>query len=337
VPDTWRARPAEGQDMQHINILLFSTVALVASISGVQPARTDDLLRLAIGQMEAWAQQPPILGQRAGIFKKHGLVLDNLGTQGAGETLQAVISGAADIGIGIGTVGVMRAFSKGAPVGIFGASFTGMGDLFWYVKADSPIRRLADTTERNTIAYSTNGATSHSVVLAFSAELGVKARPAATGGLPATLTQVMSGQIDIGWAVPPFGLREVEDGKIRIVANGNDATSMRSQTVRVQTVNTNLLRDRNPVLLRFVRAYREALDWIFTDPQAMKLYAAQNGVPEHLVKLTAEQFQTRPGMQFDRISDIDAIMTDGVKQKFLDAPLTKDQLAELIRIPPPGS
>jgi hypothetical protein len=75
--------------------------------------------------MEAWAQQPPILGQQAGIFKKLGIVLENFGTQGAGETLQTVISGAADIGIGIGTAGVMRAFSKGAPVRIFGASQAG--------------------------------------------------------------------------------------------------------------------------------------------------------------------------------------------------------------------
>jgi hypothetical protein len=34
---------------------------------------------------------------------------------------------------------------------------------------------------------------------------------------------------------------------------------------------------------------------------------------------------------------VDAIMADGVKLKFLDAPLTKAQLAELIQIPPPGS
>jgi NitT/TauT family transport system substrate-binding protein len=318
-------------------LLAMLLAVLCCAFSGASLARADDTLKVAIGQMEAWAQQPPILGQQAGIFKKHGIVLENFGTQGAGETLQTVISGAADIGIGIGTVGVMRAFGKGAPVRIFGGSFTGMGDISWYVKADSPIRRLADATDKTTIAYSTNGATSHSVVLAFVAELGIKARPTATGGLPSTLTQVMSGQIDIGWAVAPFGLKEIDEGKIRIVANGNDVASMRGQTVRVQTVNTRLLTERKDVLLRFVRAHREALDWIFADPQAMKLYSATNKVPEHLVKQTAEQFQTRQGMQFDTISGVDAIMADGVKLKFLDAPLTKAQLAELIQISPPGS
>jgi NitT/TauT family transport system substrate-binding protein len=113
--------------------------------------------------------------------------------------------------------------------------------------------------------------------------------------------------------------------------------SMRGQTVRVQVVNTNLLKERKDVFLRFVRAYREALDWIFADPQAIKIYAAQNRVPDHVVKQTAEQFQTRDRMQFDKISGVDAIMAEGVKHKLLDAPLTKEQLGELIQIPPPGS
>jgi NitT/TauT family transport system substrate-binding protein len=321
--------------MRKTTLLDITTAVLLTVLCTA--SRAEDSLKVTIGQMTAWAQQPPILGQQAGIFKKYGLNLEIVGTEGAGETLQPVISDAADIGIGIGTVGVMRAFSKGAPVRIFGGSFTGMGDIFWYVKADSPIKSLQDTTERNTIAYSTNGATSHSVVLAFGAELGVKAKPTATGGPPATLTQVMSGQIDIGWSVAPFALKQIEDGQIRIVATGNDVVSMRNQTVRVQVVNARLLTERKDAFLRFVRAYRESLDWIFADPQAMKLYSATNNTPLHLVKKTAEEFQTRQGMQFDAVSGVDGIMADGVKLKFLEAPLTKDQLGELIQIPPPGS
>lgn len=316
-------------------MLTFAAAALLAGLGTA--ARAEDLLKLSIGQMEVWAQQPSILGQQAGIFKKYGLKLENFGTQGAAETLEAVISGATDIGIGVGTVGVMRAFVRGAPVRIFAGSFTGAGDVYWYVKADSPIKSLKDATAQDTIAYSTNGATSHSIVLAFGSELGVKARPTATGGLPATLTQVMSGQIDIGWGGPPFGLKEIEEGQIRMIATGNDVISMRSQTVRVQVVNTRLLKERKDVFLRFVRAYREALDWLFTDPRAMEMYAQAHNVPVALVKKTADEFQTRKGMQFDTVSGVDGIMADGVKLKFLDAPLTKDQLSELIQIPPPGS
>ena len=139
-------------------------------------------LKVVIGQINNWENQAPTLGQDAGIFKKHGLVLENTGTQGAGETIQAVISGSADIGAGVGAAGVMRAFSKGAPVRILAPAFTGTGDLYWYVKADSKIQSLKDATAENTIAYSTNGSSSNNIVVAFVSELGAKAKPTATGG-----------------------------------------------------------------------------------------------------------------------------------------------------------
>jgi hypothetical protein len=56
-------------------------------------------------------------------------------------------------------------------------------------------------------------------------------------------------------------------------------------------------------------------------------------VPD-LAKLTMERYQTREAKQMERISDVDAIMADGVTLKFLDKPLTKEQLAELVQIAP---
>src|SRR6476661_5327130 len=236
-------------------------VALLASPSSA-PAQeaANDTLRVAVGQLGLWAVDGPRLGQRAGIFKKHGIVLDIFGTSGGGETLQAVISGSADLTVGIGTAAVLRAYSKGAPIRVIGVNFTGAGDLYWYVRADSPIKRLADASDATTIAYSASGSSSHNVVLAFLQELGVKAMPTATGTQPATLTQVMSGQIDIGWSVPPFGLKELAQGKIRIIANGNDVPSLRSQSVRVDMVNAEVFKRRRDAVLRFVQAYRETLD-----------------------------------------------------------------------------
>src|ERR1700751_1409035 len=81
----------------------------------------------------------------------------NLRHSGAGETLQAVISGSADIGIGIGTAGAMRAFARGAPVRAIAAAYVGVGDQYWYVPTNSPLQRLTDATEKQTMAYSTNG------------------------------------------------------------------------------------------------------------------------------------------------------------------------------------
>ncbi len=298
------------------------------------PGLAEDQLKVSIGQMDTWVNQAAVIGQRVGIFAKHGIKLENFATQGSGETLQAVVSNAAQIGIGVGTVGVMRAYARGAPIRIIGASFTGVGDLYWYVRADSPIRTLTDATQNNTIAFSSNGSSVHNVVLAFAHELGTRARPVQTGGLPATLTQVMSGQVDIGWATPPFGLKEADEGKIRIIANGNDVPTLRNQTVRVEIANAAIVQDRD-LMARFMRAYRAALAFI-SDPRAVKMYAESVGAREALVTAAIERFQLPQGKQLDRVSEVDAIMAEGVKLKFLDQPLTKEQLAELIAILPPS-
>src|SRR5215467_11386635 len=310
---------------------------VVASVSTLSAARAADVVKVAIGQIDAWANQAPTLGVKAGIFQKHGIELQSFATQGAGETIQAVISGSAEIGIGIGTAGAMRAFVRGAPVRVIAAAYAGVDDQYWYVPAASPLKRLADATDKQTMSYSTNGATSHVVALGFVRQLGVKAKPTPTGGPPATYTMTMSGQIDIGWAVVPFGLPEVEAGKIRVIARGPEVPTLRNQTIRVQVANANALAARKDVMLRFMRAYRESLDWMYSNPLAVKYYAETIKQPEELVVMQRDQYNPKDALSPDRLSDVDQVMADAVEMKFLDAPLTKEQLAEFFQIPPPGT
>ena len=309
-------------------------IALVASLAVSSAARADDQLKVAIGQINNWENQMPTLGQDAGIFKKYGLTLDNFGTAGAGETMQPIIAGSADIGIGVGVAGVMRVFAKGAPVRILLPAFTGTGDLYWYVKADSPLKSLADTTDKNTIAYSTSGSSTNNIVAAFVQELGVKAKPIATGSPPATLTAVMSGQVNIGWGAFPMALKEVDEGKIRIIARGSDVASLDKQTVRVVIVNADVLKSRKDAVLRFAKAYREAVDWMYSDPDAIKRYAQKVASPEDFVRRSIPQIYPKSVLQTDEMKDLDGIQSDAVKLKFLDQPLSKQQLAELMQIPP---
>jgi NitT/TauT family transport system substrate-binding protein len=310
-------------------------VAVIAPTRTAAASDAADTLKVAIGQINNWENQPPTLGQDAGIFKRHGLALETFGTAGAGETLQPIISGSADIGIGVGVAGAMRAFATGAPVRILAPAFTGTGDLFWYVRADSPIKTLADATARNSIAYSTNGSTSHNLVLAFVDELGLKARPTPTGTPPATLTAVMSGQIDIGWAAPPIAVEEIMDGKVRLIARGSDAPSLRDQTVRATIVNADLLAKHTDLAVRFITAYRETVDWMYSDPQAIALYAKKIGRPVERVRDTVKEFYPKEALQSVTMSDMAGILRDAVKLKFLRAPLTEAQLKELVRTPAP--
>ena len=313
--------------MRRLIAAAFAVVALPAV------AAAEDKLRLAVGAPNNWDTCVSDVGVRAGIFKKHGLELELLYTQGGGETIQAVISGSADIGIAAGTTGVLGAFAKGAPLRIIAAGTTGAGDLYWYVPANSPIKSFKDL-DGKTAGYSTNGASTHTTLLALIKHFGVSARPVASGAAAVTLTQAMSGQIDVGWASPPFGLAQLQDGQIRIIARGSDVPSTRDQTVRVHIANAAVLAQRRDVIARYMRAYREALDFLYDNPEGLKIYAQYAKVSETLAARIRDEFLPKVAEQPDRVSGLDAITQDAITFKVLQAPLTQEQLAELIQIPP---
>jgi NitT/TauT family transport system substrate-binding protein len=314
--------------MRHF-VRVFCAAALVAAVA---PAVADDQVKLAVGAPGNWDTCIPEVGQRAGIFKKHGLALELLYTQGGGETMQAVISGSVDIGIAAGTAAAMGAFAKGAPVRILAAGTTGTSDLYWYVPAASPIRTFRDTDGKS-VGYSTNGASTHTTLLALIKHFGVSAKPIASGAAAVTLTQAMSGQIDVGWASPPFGIRELDEGKTRIVARGSDAPSTRDQTVRVHIVNAAALAQRKDVFVRFMRAYRESHEFLYGSPDGVKHYAQYGKVSESLATRIRDEFMPKDALSPDRVSGIEAITQDAITFKVLQAPLTAAQLADLIQIP----
>jgi len=299
---------------------------------GAQPSVAQDKLKLAVGQRGNWDTSISEVGQLAGIFKKHGLELEIVYTQGAGETLQATISGSVDIGVAAGIMGVLSAYSKGAPVRIIGAETTGASDLYWYVKSDSPIKSLKDTSGK-TLAYSTNGSSTHGIVTAFMKQYGLSAKPTATGGPPGTLTQVMSGQIDVGWAAPPFGLDQLDQKQIRILASGNDADAFKGQTVRLLATTAPVLQGKKSAIDRYMKAYRETIDFMYTDA-GLKVYADWLRIPEAKARRTRDDFFPKSSVDPDQITGLDTIVKDAVALKFTANELTKEQLAELIQIPP---
>lgn len=167
-------------------------------------------------------------------------------TSSGGETLQVVISGSSNIGVSAGTLGVLGAFAKGAPLRIIAGEATGTAE-YYFVRADSPIKSFKDSKPDTTLAYSTNGFGTLTTALRFMKEQGFKAKLVSTGTVPATFTQVMSGQIDIGFSTPPFGLKEEGEGKIHIIALANDLESIKTQTVRSIVANVNDLKARPAV------------------------------------------------------------------------------------------
>ena len=289
----------------------------------------EDSFKLAIGQRGNWENSVCELGQNAGFFGKHGITLELLYTEGGGQTQQAVISGSADIGIGVGTYGVLGAFAKGAPLRIIGSSMTGANDLYWYAKADGPIKTIKDALAR-TVAYSTNGSSTNMVVLGLQKTLGIQFKPTATGSPASTFTQVMSGQIDVGWSSPPFAVADADAGRIRIIARGSDVPAFANQSVRVMIANAVSFERRAEAYGRFMKAYREALDWLYADPAALDAYGAWAGVTPALAKRVREEFFPKQNLDPDKINGIDELMVDAMTYRYLPGLLLPDQLKKLI-------
>jgi len=295
-------------------------------------AAANDLLRAAIPQRGLWDTAVTELGKRAGIFKRHGLDIDILFTQGGPEAYQAVISGSMDLSCGGGIEGAIGAFAKGAPLRIIGSEMVGSPDTFWYVVADSPILSLKDAVGK-TISYSQNGSSSHAAVLALLDQYKVNAKPVATGGHPATLTMAMTGQIDIGRGAAPFGLDLVENGTIRIIARGSEIKARANETVRVCVANLQTLQHAD-VVARYMQAYREAIDWMYSDGMALALYEEFSNVPARLMQKWRDEFFPKSAMSPDEIKGLDLVLEDVLKNKFMLVPLTPQQIADMIQIPP---
>lgn len=316
--------------MRHVRTLAGATA--IAAMVLTSPASADDLVKMTIGQRGNWDTAVPHLGEKAGIFKKHGITMEMVYTRGSGETVQPVISGNVDLGLAVGTLGAIGYYAKGAPIRIVAGQATGAAD-YWYAK-NSAIKSLKDPAQSKgkSIAYSTNGSSTDSMVKAFVKEWKLDVKTVATGSPPATLTSVMSDQVDIGWAAPPFGLKEIDEGKIHLVARGGDTKIIGGQTIRTIIAGVDTLKNRKDVIKRFMQAYRETIDYMYSDnPKVITDYAEFAKITPALAKRVRDEFFPKSLLQMSEIKGLDEMLKDAVELKYAPKELTKEQVKELIQ------
>jgi NitT/TauT family transport system substrate-binding protein len=308
-------------------------IGLAVFLGAAVNALADDALKVAVPQRGAWDAGLTELGKRGGIFKKYGLDVEVLYTQAGPESIQALIGGSIDIAVASGVSAAVGTFAKGAPIRIIGSEIIGAPDQYWYVRADSSVRKIEDFNDK-TVAYSLTGSSSHANLLALIAQYKLTAKPTSTGSITATLTQTLTGQVDVGFSAIPFFLDKVDAGQIRIVATGSDVTALKARTGRVNLTNVATLQNRKDVVMRFHRAYKETVDWMYSDPAALKHFTDFSNLPEKVVARVRELLP-KAAMNPDRVVGMDQIIAEAQAQKFIASPLTAAQLAELIQIPKP--
>jgi NitT/TauT family transport system substrate-binding protein len=179
-----------------------------------------------------------------------------------------------------------------------------------------------------TISFSTRGSSTHIAVLGFINYFKVDMKPTPVGGPSSSFAQTMSGQVDIGWAGPPFGMDQLKKGLIRVVVREAELPEFQDQTVRVMISNLNFISKRPKVLDSFRKAYMETLDWMYADPAAVKAYSAFSSIAEDIALQVRDEFFPRKAVDLNRLGGVDFAMKDAVEMKFLKEPLNKQQLDE---------
>ena len=311
-----------------IKKLMFAAAGLTV-LAG--PALALDKVRLVNSTKVIFETEPPYTALETGIFKKHGLDVSIIHGSGGAASLQAVITGSQDIVWGNGSLGVLSAYGRGAPVRVLGSNIRGLGDLYWYVKADSPIKSLKDLKPTDQLAYSRPGSTTDLATIGIMKALGISPKKVSVGGPSASRTQLMSGQVSTGWSVFPLNKDLVNEGKIRIIGRGTEAKDLADVTIRVIAANANWLDKNRDVAKRFMKAMEEALKKAYTDEARQKAWAKRwklnfDNVKSVVKDVPYEWTTFSPVAGLDKLNKI-ALDTNKIKKS-----LTAEQLKEFVHL-----
>ena len=296
-------------------------------------ARAADAVKVAVGQRGAWDTSPSAFGDRLGFFRDAGITLDLLYTGGGTETLQAVISGGVDCGVGAGMLALLGTAARNGPVRILSSNFRGANDTFWYARAESGIRSFKDAGGR-TVAYSTTGSSSNLVSSRLLQLAGVTtARGTPTGDPITTLTQVMSGQVDIGYSLPPIGFTDMEAGRLVFVGSGREVPEFRDQTVRCLIATPAFVGERREAAARFLQAYHRTIEWMYAEPQALDWFAEGAGATRTQAERARAEFYPRDAMRLGPPGNLELSEQQTIELKRMPRPLTDEQKTRLIQVP----
>jgi NitT/TauT family transport system substrate-binding protein len=310
--------------------------AFAVLLAGTSASFAVEKLKVAIPQRGFWDSSWVEFGETAGYFKDAGLEVEVFYTDGGAQTIATVASGSVDIAMSNGILGAVGAYVKGGestPYRIISAEMTGAHELFWWVKADSPIKSLKDA-DGKTIAFSSPGSSSNLILLTLLQQSGSKAKPVPTGGVPGTYTQTMTGQIDIGWSVVPFALKDINEGKVRIVARASEATVLKDQTIRANLASVNALKNRREALTKFMQVIHKSIDWAYGEGhnKAIEIFAKNMKVTPEIAKQAVDGFYPKSAMQIGEIKGLDRSLKDALDFKFIASPKKPQDIAGLFDI-----
>ncbi len=301
-----------------------TTAAIIAAIlaAALPGLAAAEALKVAVPIRGAWGTAYTEFGVKQGFFKQEGLDVDITYTEGGASNEQALISGSVNIAVATGYMGILAAYTKGAPVRIISAEATGAPDMFWYAKATSGIKSIKDLHGK-TVGFSNPGSSGNLILLTLLRENNITdAKMVSIGAAANGLPQVMTGQLDASWSVPPTALNELAAKQVVIIAHGNDSDAVRNETVRINAVNLDWFKDHRDTATRFLRAYAKSVDWGYSGGPAYKLFSTMSDQSVEQVEYMVKTFQSPEQDQILHIKGTQRVLDEALAAKRIPKPMT---------------
>ena len=310
-------------------ITLAATLAAAGVSIAALPALAADKIRMVNSTKVVFETEHPYAAKENGIFAKYGLDVSIIHGSGGAASLQAVITGSQDVVWGNGVLGVLSAYSKGAPVRILGSNIRGVPDLYWYVKTDSPIMSFKDLKAGQEFVYSRPGSTTNLAALYIKQALNIPSKLVSVGGPSGSRTQLMSGQVATGWSVFPLNKNLIREKKIRVIGTGNEAAGLNGVTIRVIAANVNWLNKNRDAARRLMSALMEGQMRSYNKESQLRDYAKRWKLNYDDVK-TAPMDTPLSATTPLPVAGLDKINEIALSSKKVKKLLTPAQLKELV-------
>jgi NitT/TauT family transport system substrate-binding protein len=311
--------------LQHSMVAAMFVVGLATST----PVAADDLIEVGSSQRGLWTTTLTHFGVEKGIFKKNGLDVEINWFEGGSPLIQGLAAGSIDIAAPVGALAALTAWTQGAPIEIIGSDFRGGSDLFWFARSDSEIEEV-DDLDGKVLGFSSPGTTTQLMLLGIVEGLGLNVELAPTGGPTASLTAVMSGQVDVGWSAPPIVHEQLESGQVRVIFDGNLAPGISEQTTRVHVANRDYIENNTEIVRRFMQSLAETIDWAYETDEALSMWAEMHGLSVDAAREYRDRHYPREAMKIDSVSGVDITVKQAVDTGRLESPLSDEEKVKLL-------
>ena len=309
---------------------------LAAALLAAASAHAADTLKVTISHQSAWDAMPCLVAQDKGFFKEQNLDVSFINATGGTETVQTAATGSVHIVANASVHAAIAAYAKGANIRAFSSQVTGSPDIFWYVKAESPIRKIEDLDGKQVI-YSRPNSVTDLLIRNLAKERKFTPKLIAGGDLAAVRTILMTGQGDAAWSGVPFAADILKKGEVRILFTGDDVAAARTVVSRVSLANGDFLKKNRDVVRRFQVATQKALDLIYGPKQdeAVQWFAKVNDMDVDAIRRIAPMFGTKEQRALTPIQNFAGAVAQAVEFGLIKEPLTDAQLKEFVDLVPP--